>query len=195
MNDIIRPIAPRADAASGRFLLRLPTGLHAALRAAARSAGLSLNDYCLRRLAAPGPRLDLHQLAPAIQRAAEVAGAALVGVVAFGSWARGQAVVTSDIDLLVIVDPAFELTRSVYRQWDETPLVIDGRPVESHIVRLPPSEAAITAVWAEVAIDGIVLFERGLQVSSHLAHVRRAIVAERMARRVVHGQPYWHEVA
>jgi hypothetical protein len=73
--------------------------------------------------------------------------------------------------------------------------VIDGRPVESHIVRLPPSEAAITAVWAEVAIDGIVLFERGLQVSSHLAHVRRAIVAGRMARRVVHGQPYWHEVA
>jgi predicted nucleotidyltransferase len=131
-----------------------------------------------------------------VERAADVVGPSLVGVVAFGSWARGQAADTSDIDLLVVVDPSFELTRSVYRRWDEQPpLAVDGRPVESHIVRLPVSPSRVTGVWAEVAIDGIVLFERGLRLSSYLADVRRAIVAGRMARRVVHGQPYWHEVA
>lgn len=179
-----------------KWVLRLPPGLHAAIREAAREAGLSLNEYCLRRLAAPGPSLVVDPLAPVVERAADVVGPSLVGVMAFGSWARGQAADTSDIDLLVVVDPSFELARSVYRRWDEQPpLAVDGRPVESHIVRLPVPPARVTGVWAEVAIDGIVLFERGLRLSSYLAEVRRAIVAGRMARRVVHGQPYWHEVA
>jgi len=37
----------------GRFLLRISPGLHAALREAATAQGLSLNDYCARKLAAP----------------------------------------------------------------------------------------------------------------------------------------------
>ena len=43
--------------ASGRFVLRLPPALHSALQATARDAGLSLNEYCTRRLAAPGATL------------------------------------------------------------------------------------------------------------------------------------------
>jgi hypothetical protein len=46
-----------------------------------------------------------------------------------------------------------------------------------------------------VAIDGVVIFERGLRLSSYLADVRRTILAGRIVRRSVHGQPYWHEVA
>ncbi|HEX7485192.1 MAG TPA: toxin-antitoxin system HicB family antitoxin [Vicinamibacterales bacterium] len=194
MNDTNQHRAPR-QGASGRFVLRLPPGLHAALREAAREAGLSLNDYCLRRLAAPGPSLELDRLSPVIARAADIAASSLVGVIAFGSWARGQATATSDIDALVVVEPTFELTRAVYRRWDEQPLAVGGRPVESQVVRLPTSGSRITAVWAEVAIDGIVLFERGLRLSWYLAEVRRAIVAGRVARHLVHGQPYWHEVA
>jgi hypothetical protein len=50
-------------------------------------------------------------------------------------------------------------------------------------------------VWAEAAIDGIVLFERGMRITEHLIRVRREIAAGRIVRRVAHGQPYWTEVA
>ena len=36
---------------SGRFVLRIDPGLHGALRKAARAAGVSLNEYCARKLA------------------------------------------------------------------------------------------------------------------------------------------------
>jgi hypothetical protein len=122
-------------------------------------------------------------------------GHALVGVVAFGSWARGRATTASDIDLLVVAERDFALTRSVYGALDDPPLTVAGRAVELHVVRLPDRDGRITGVWAEVAIDGIVLFERGMLVSTYLAEVRRGIVGGRLARRTVHGQPYWHEVA
>ena len=49
--------------------------------------------------------------------------------------------------------------------------------------------------WAEVAVDGIVLFERDWRLSTHLARVRRAIAERRLVRRLAHGQPYWTEAA
>jgi hypothetical protein len=53
----------------------------------------------------------------------------------------------------------------------------------------------VTGLWAEAALDGVVLFERGLVVSKRLAAVRRDIVAGRLVRRLAHGQPYWAAVA
>jgi hypothetical protein len=50
-------------------------------------------------------------------------------------------------------------------------------------------------MWGEVAIDGIVLFERGLHLTLHLIRVRHDIAAGRIVRRMAHGQPYWTEVA
>jgi len=181
--------------ASGRFLLRLPPGLHSALREAARGAGLSLNDYCVRRLAAADPGPVRQGLGLAVEWAADVAGSGLVGGAAFGSWARGEEGPGSDIDLLVVVEPSFALTREAYRRWDERRLEVDGHAVEPHFVRLPAGEERMAGLWGEVAIDGIVLFERGFVLSRRLADVRRAILAGRIERRTVHGQPYWCEVA
>jgi hypothetical protein len=181
---------------SGRFLLRLTPGLHAMLRSAAREAGLSLNDYCARKLAAPIGSLDgLRGGGAAVERAADLFGDDLVGVVAFGSWARGEAVASSDVDVLVVVERSAPLTRALYRRWDEKPLTWDGREVEPHFVRLSASDAPATGLWAEAAIDGMVLFERGARLSQRLAEVRRAIVEGRLVRRLAHGQPYWAEVA
>jgi hypothetical protein len=50
-------------------------------------------------------------------------------------------------------------------------------------------------VWGEVAIDGVILFDRDLRLSSCLNRVRRDIAAGRIVRRLAHGQPYWTEVA
>jgi predicted nucleotidyltransferase len=181
---------------SGRFLLRISPGLHAALREAAAAQGLSLNDYCARKLAAPGGSLAAGgDAGRAVERVADLFGGSLVGVMAFGSWTRGEAADTSDIDLLVVVDRRVALRRELYRVWDEVPMTWDGRPIEPHFVHLPEPGERVTGIWAEVALDGIVLFERDLRLSARLAQVRHKILSGRLVRRIAHGQPYWSEVA
>jgi HicB family/Nucleotidyltransferase domain len=185
---------PPKRSASGRFVLRLEPGLHAALQAAAKLAELSLNEYCTRRLSAPMGAVQLGPAALLVQRAAEIHGADLVGIVAFGSWARGDAGPQSDLDVLVVLDAQLPLTRSLYRAWDEEAMAWQTHAVQTHLVHLPEAGAAGT-VWAEAAIDGIVLFERDLSISRRLALVRGDIAAGRLVRRTVHGQPYWAKVA
>ncbi len=176
--------------ASGRFLLRIDPGLHAALRAASRAAGLSLNDYCARKLAAPGAD-PAGPATAVVARAAQVHGDALLGVVAYGSWARGEATPTSDLDALIVLAPDAPLQRRLYDAWDEAPLAWSGLPIEAHLVRLPGPDEPPSGLWAEAALDGIVLHDPGLRVSRHLVHVRRGIAKGELVRREACGQPYW----
>jgi predicted nucleotidyltransferase len=177
--------------ASGRFVLRLPSALHAALQSAARATGVSLNEYCVRRLAVSGIGAAADPAATAIVgRAAELAADSLIGVVLYGSWARGDATASSDVDLLVVVDRHLSLTRTLYRRWDSRELRWQGRPVDAHFTHLPGDQVT-GGLWPEVAVDGLVLFERDWQISSQLVRIRRAIAEGRLVRRVTHGQPYW----
>jgi len=178
--------------ASGRFLLRLDPALHARLREAARESEVSLNEYCVRRLAThsagitprTGPAL-------AVGRAARLVGRDLIAVAVYGSWARGEAMAGSDVDLLVVVAPSVRLARGLYRKWDAEPVDWDGRPVEPHFVHLPDPLEMVAGLWAEVALDGIVLFDDELRLSARLVQVRRDIAERRIVRRTSHGQPYW----
>ena len=188
-------ISPPRLTKSGRFLLRLPPSLHATLEGAAREAGLSLNEYCVRRLAAGGPGvLAADPGAEIVARAAAVAGDSLIAVVLHGSLARREAAAASDADVLIVVEAGLALHRSVYRAWDSRPVAWSGRRVDAHFVH-PPADDALSGLWAEAALDGVVLFERGGHLSTHLVRVRRAIAEGRLLRRVVHGQPYWTEAA
>jgi hypothetical protein len=47
----------------------------------------------------------------------------------------------------------------------------------------------------EVAVSGMVLFERDGRVSTHLVRVRGDIAEGRLVRRIAHGQPYWTSAA
>jgi predicted nucleotidyltransferase len=183
---------PVDELPSGRFVLRLDPTLHAALREAAARADLSLNEYCARKLASGGIGLG----APgwhAVERAAAVLGRSLVGVAVYGSWARDEMAEGSDVDVLVVVEDATPITRELYRRWDEEPVRWQGRRVEPHFVNLPPAEALPSGTWAEVALDGIVLFDRDLTVSRCLVGLRKLILDGSLERREAHGQPYWVE--
>lgn len=182
------------SAKSGRFLLRMPPPLHAALDGAARTAGMSLNEYCVRRLAAFGVSIDDGDAAALVARAATIAGDALAGVLLHGSWVRGDATSTSDVDAIVVVEPRVRLNRALYRTWDQEPATWKGHPVDAHFVH-PPGDDTLTGLWAEAAVDGLVLFDRGGQLSAALARVRRAIADGRLVRRRAHGQPYWVEAS
>ncbi len=179
---------------SGRFLLRIDPALHRELRAAARRAGLSLNEYCARKLAQPGGSTST-EAAAVLARAAAIHGAALIGVAAFGSWARGRAGDTSDVDLLIVLEDRVAIGRRAYHAWDEAPLTWDGREVEPHLVHIPAPGSRVSGLWAEVATDGVILFEREYRLSRRLVPIREAIAEGRLVRRRVHGQTYWVEAA
>ncbi|MCY3700296.1 MAG: toxin-antitoxin system HicB family antitoxin [Gemmatimonadetes bacterium] len=176
---------------SGRFVLRIDPGLHGALRTAARAASLSLNEYCARKLASPGAAPD-PEASALIERAARLLGESLIGVVAFGSWVRGESGAASDFDVLLIAEERLPITRELYGRWDREPVLHwRGHEVEPHFVHLPPEGAVPSGTWAEAATDGRVLHERGWSVSERLADIRRMISAGRISRRLLHGQPYW----
>ena len=180
---------PRAP--SGRFVLRIDPGLHGSLREAARAAATSLNEYCARKLASPGVWLD-EEASAIVERAASILGEALVGVVAFGSWVRGEHDATSDFDVLLIADDELPVSRHLYRRWDDAPgLAWQGLEVEPHFVHLLPEGEVPSGLWGEVATDGVILFERSFQVSTRLAEVRRRIADGGIVRRFAEGQPYW----
>lgn len=179
-----------------RVLLRLPGPLHKALVRAAEAQGLSFNEFCVRRLRAPGHPHETSALrALVLDHAQAVFGERVVGVLALGSWARGEAASGSDIDVLIVIDSSLDLTRELYRAWDRSPLEFEGRAIDAHFIHLPAPGGAPTAVWCEAAVDGLVWHDRDGMVERRLAEMRRAIADGRMVRARAHGQPYWKGVA
>ena len=153
-----------------------------------------MNEFCSRRLALPSTPLP-DEIVGAMRKAIDLLGDGIRGVLAFGSWARGEMVEGSDIDLLIVVGPEQEIDRSIYRAWDRSPPDREGPSVEVHFVHLPEEHRRINGLWAEVAIDGIVLFDGDLSVSRRLAEIRRRIASGELIRRWEGGHPYWVEVA
>jgi len=187
---------PRRPAVSGHFLLRMQADAHARLQAEARELDVSVNELCSRRLRVPGPAMLVEDgAAGAVAHAHALFDDQLVGVLVYGSYARGDATPSSDVDLLVVISLSIPLTRTLYRDWDADPVVWNERPIDPHFVHLPAQARTVAGAWCEASLDGVVLFERGGTVTRHLAAIRGAIAAGRLVRRSTHGQPYWTAVA
>ena len=179
-----------------RVLLRLPVDLHRTLVKAAADLDLSFNEFCVRRLKSPSDAQGLSVVRSlVVSRARAAFGDQLLGVLVLGSWARGEAAATSDIDVLIVIDSRTTLTRDLYRAWDREPLSFDGRTIDAHFAHPSAAGAAPTAVWCEAAVDGVVWYDRDGAIAIRLGEVRRAIAEGRVVRAFAHGQPYWKGAA
>lgn len=112
----------------------------------------------------------------------------LLGIVLFGSAARGESRESSDIDLLVVLGRERSLSRSLYSLWDERFGVIKESP---HFVHIPANPGDAGSIWLEAAVDGVALFDRDGVVSRFLGSLRRLIASGDRKRRWAYGHPYW----
>jgi len=116
-------------------------------------------------------------------------GGDIDGLVLFGSLARGQETASSDVDLLIILNRSVALDRDVYSRWQFDRFA--GREIAPLFVHLPAEGERAGGLWLEVALDGIVLFDRDLRVTRFLSRVRNLVAGGQVRRMVTHGHPYW----
>jgi hypothetical protein len=178
---------------SGRFVLRVRPALHAQLAESARARELSLNEHCVRCLAR-AEAVDGGVFADVVAKALEQLGPDLVAVAVFGSWTRGEAGPRSDVDVLIAVAPDGAITRSLYSPWDDIDLAIDGHRVEPHFVRMRGPADPISGLWAEIALDGAIVYDPKLSLTRALARIRRAIIGGGLVRRSAGGHTWWTAV-
>jgi predicted nucleotidyltransferase len=188
------------------LILRIPSSLHQQLKQESRSVDLSLNRYCQNLLSIKAGRLPPGRLPASLTIAAgrsrharflqdlsaqviAAQGDHIEGLVLFGSFARGRPTASSDIDLLIVLARNVVLDRDVYAHWKSQKL--DGREVAPLFVQIPGEDERIGGLWFEVALDGILLYDRDLRLSRFLSHVRNLIADGQVKRMVTHGHPYW----
>jgi uncharacterized protein len=181
------------NTASGRFVLRMPPAFHKKLRDEARRRQVSLNTICQQALEGFLTRNHLTlgtdgESASLVAAISELVGVALIGVVLFGSMARGDSREGSDLDLLVVIRQSLPLTRSLYSRWDQRFAPDEGSP---HFVHLPLDAMAAGSLWFEAAVDGIVLHDVDDEVARFLGSIRRLIASGKLTRRSAYGHPYW----
>jgi predicted nucleotidyltransferase len=187
--------------ASGRFVLRLPPELHRALRQTAARQGVSLNTVCVQLLGGHSGNRAPMQTIPAswdgvVQRYTDAHPEECVGVLLFGSAARGELRGESDIDLLFVLHDSVPLRRGLYAAWDArlAEQALD-REINAHFVHLPRAVEDASSLWLEVAVEGRVLRDRSGEIERFVVELRRAIASGRFIRGISHGQPYWRRSA
>ena len=171
-----------------RILLRLTKPLHDAVKARAAREGLSVNSL-LGRIISQG---IAHPLADGItesiiQRARHEYGNQVIGLLLFGSQARGDQHERSDTDLLLVVSEELRIERSMYRAWD----ALLPECISLHIGHLPHTPSDAGSLWLECALDARILFDPTGAIKNTLSAVRDFITSGAVVRRVTHGQGYW----
>jgi hypothetical protein len=183
-----------------KFLTRMPQRLYAALAKQAERDNQSVNQVIVKLLSQetlwshPG---NSDRLLAAVREAklGDHWENSLRGVVLFGSAARDELTQNSDIDVLVVLDQSTRIDRELYRRWDQRypNLSHQGHLVSVHFSHLPNRHQLLElgSLWRELAIDGIVLWEKDKCISQVLRELRIALLEHGVKRRSVHGVGYW----
>jgi predicted nucleotidyltransferase len=174
--------------ALSKILLRLPKDLHDAVKVRAAEADLSVNAL-LERYIAQGVTSSLNDdvSEKIINQAQKEFGSNCIGLLLFGSRARGDAHDTSDTDLLLVVENEVRIERSLYRRWDTT--LPDG--ISLNITHLPVTPREAGSLWLECALDAKILFDPSRRISKALSALKEYITSGHVVRRITHGQGFW----
>jgi len=116
-------------------------------------------------------------------------GSAIVGMVLYGSTARGEASETSDIDVLILIESTFPIRREIYTALDSI-RGIDPR-ISLSLAHLPKEEERPGSLWLEISRDGIILSDRNGQIAKAIDRIHKLITTEKIMRHETHGQGYW----
>ena len=187
---------------SGKFVLRLDPKLHVSLRTASKKLGLSLNGFCERQLKlALGLAQHSEQATQfgipfgKLQSALQDAGLDVRGCIVFGSMARGEALPSSDIDLLFVLPPGTSPEREHYRRWDRNVASLlketTFREVSPQFVEMTSSVQEAGGLWYQIALEGIILWDDDRAISRTLLRIRESIARGELIRYISHGHPYW----
>ena len=132
-------------------------------------------------------------LRQAVEKLCAALGEDLVGVVLYGSHARGEAREESDADLLVIARglPARWYERAVYLHRPLKRIV--GAPVLSVLGKTPEElEQYFPSLYLDLGLDGVVLYDRDGYAARKLARIREIIVQTGLVRRrLAGGNMFW----
>ena len=118
-------------------------------------------------------------------------GDRLVAIVLFGSRARGEAQEDSDWDLLVL---AHDLPPRLFQRHRllKQMLPAGSRGYISLLAKTPQEfEASLPALYLDIALDGIVLYDSDGYIHEKLAQLRRLIGAKGLRRERVGQDLVW----
>ena len=184
------------------FLLRAPHSLIKALRAKAKRQNLSMNQLCISLLTheeAPKATFKAKKtfqqgefsslilkhvdevIAPSFQN--------LIGVVLFGSAARGEMKASSDIDLLIVLKSKAEIDRDLYSKMKVA--TIGTHDISPLIVALPSEASLCSSLWIEASLDGCILYDTDFIISKRFSLIRSKILTGELVRHLSYGVPYW----
>lgn len=179
---------------SGKFVLRIPPELHRIIYKKSEKLGVSLNSFCTAKLQDNISAVSPH-LPNDVQILFQEWGEDLLGVLMFGSVARGDQTAKSDLDLLIVLNNNIQLSRKLYRIWDAKFSKMFNKnlqmEVNPHFVHIPSNTFEAGGLWYELSIDGILLWEKYYLVSKFLKEIRENILNGNIKRFMSHGHQYW----
>jgi hypothetical protein len=171
-----------------RILLRLPARLHDAVKSRAEATQSSINSL-LESYIARGLQGAYNDLAETqiISFARRDFGTSFLGLLLFGSQARGDAHDTSDTDILMVVDDSVTIDRALYRTWDERM----PEHISLQIAHLPSAPRDAGSLWLECALDARILHDPTGRIADFFAQAKEYITSGCIVRRTIHGQGFW----
>lgn len=175
---------------SGKFLLRLDKNLHRRLVEEAKHQNISLNQLVLSKILSDGitRRPESIFLNDLIQKLNVDA------VVEYGSYVRGEANESSDIDWLIILPKNQKIIRQTYREVQAIQEKYTSneyvKKISIHLMHAPENFEELSNFWLEVGLEGKILIDNA-NFSSVLTEIKNLISRGKYLRKLSGGQPYW----
>jgi predicted nucleotidyltransferase len=134
----------------------------------------------------------VEQLQPVVTALQQALGDNLIALVLFGSRARGDAQPESDWDLLLIAEglPVRTFARHLSLKASLPP---DWRGQISLLAKTTAEfETALPSLFLDIAVDGVILYDKEGYAQNRLRHLKRLIEAKGLYRQQQGRNLTWH---